>query len=80
MVGTYQVSDKGGMRMRSEKDILMREAERCWLEGLALVNKGTAQMQRAYSLREKAWDDASKLIGLPSNVTYTITDGDPAHE
>ena len=64
---------------RSEKDILMREAERCWLEGLALVNKGTAQMQRAYSLREKAWDDATHEL-CADDYVLSIAHGDPAHD
>lgn len=41
------------------KPDLMKEAERCWLEGIGFINRGKALMERAYSLREKAWEGES---------------------
>lgn len=50
----------------SESDKLQREAERCWLEGIRIVNRGVEQMQRAYALREKAWADEVNNAGACS--------------
>jgi len=47
---------------RDVSEKLAREAERCWLEGINLINRGTKQMERAFSLMNKVADESKALI------------------